>query len=787
MRISFFPSEQERTPRSVECSWELLAAQLSAPVLTPCTIATCLGSKCEHKLGQAWSPAVYPPGAARGKRNVGSVSVLVVDLDHMTEHIFAQVAIALQPYRYIVHATHSDREGDRCMRAVIDLDAPVPASEWDRFVPAAIAHMRLPLADRKVGTGGADGVTFDASRLFFLPSRPYDAGYLVDTNEGATLDTAAILANAPVKAPREYVPMPGAAAVCSPEIMQAAALQLAAAWPPRGRHYAFLALAGALATHGWPEEAITELTTRVAQLMPNSDDKAIDDRPAQAASSIALVQAGQPVTGWGTLANEYLNPAVVDSVRRMLGMVDNSDMIADIFGGAPMETPTPTASSEYPNLAALDMFATLVQQPAVPEVTAEPGTFLAYYQQARLDIASRLGSSDKAAPRVPSPLFIPARDLFTMEFPATPWLVQYLIPRGGTAAILAEAKSTKSWCAIEIAYAVSSGLDVFGKYRVPSAVPVAYFFAEEMGPSIRNRLRAFATARGMKPEDMTRNLHVQPRGENLDLTRDEDIARIVGACRAIGNIGLLILDPLRDLHTGAENESDDMADVLKRVKTIGTLLGCTVLLVHHAKRASKDRQQDDNRPGSDARGSSVIEGALDAIISLRDLRGNGENVFTNDVITQVKNAKGAGKFPLTLTIKDDAEGTSINAAWTIGDASIANAEGQTFDELVLACLEHLRMCEIKKDRPQTNELIRVAVKRKNDIVTAAMIGAEKDGFVLKNIVGRKHLGWLLTDRGRDHVRAAAIVQTAENMPLPPAAEPTPSLSHVPGVPLIILE
>lgn len=782
VRISFFPSEQDRMPRAVECTWEMLAIQLAAPVLSPCTIAVCLGSKCEHKLGQAWSPAVYPPGVARGKRNVGSVSLLVVDLDHMTELMLAQVAIALQPYRYIVHATHSDREGDRCMRAVIDLDAPVPATEWDRFVPAAIAHMRLPLADRKANTGGADGVTFDASRLYFLPSRPHDGGYLVDTNEGAALDTAAILAAAPPRAVREHVAAPGSAAVCSPETMHAVSLQLAAAWPPRGRHYAFLALAGALATHGWPEDAITELTTRVAQLMPNSDDKAIDDRPAQAASSIALVQAGQPVTGWGTLANEYLNPAVVDAVRAALGMVDNSDMVRDIFGEV-AETPA-TSSSEYPSLAALDAFASLVQQPAVPEVTAEPGTFLAFYQQARLDIAGRFGAADKAAPRVPSPLFIPARDLFTMDFPATPWLVQYLIPRGGTAAILAEAKSTKSWGAIEIAYSVSCGLDVFGKYRVPSAVPVAYFFAEEMGPSIRNRLRAFAAWRGMKPEDMTRNLHVQPRGESLDLTRDEDVARIVAACRAIGNIGLLVLDPLRDLHTGAENESDDMADVLKRVKAIGTLLGCTVLLVHHAKRASKDRQQDDNRPGSDARGSSVIEGALDAIISLRDLRGNGENVFTNDVITQVKNAKGAGKFALTLSIKDDTEGTSIHAAWSIGDEAIATADGQTFDELVLACLEHLLMCEIKKERPQTNELIRKAVSRKNDIVTAAMIGAEKDGFVLKNLVGKKHLGWLITERGRELVRAAAIAQTADNMPCPPPAEPTPSLSHVPGSYLI---
>lgn len=290
MKLSFFPSEQSKTPRAIDVSWEQLAAQLMAPVRTPCTIAKsetqCIGKACGHKLGPAWSPAVYPEGVKRGKRNVGAVSCIVLDLDHMTDEQVLDVAHKLAPYRYIAHATHTDRAGDRCLRVVLELSAPVPGFDWPRFYRTALVELGIPMEDKKADTGGQDAVTFDASRLYFLPSRPNDADYLATTNEGAPVDVAAIMAKAPPPeepiAPSSTLSAPTAGA----EATHAAALQLAAVFPPKGRHATFLALAGALAQHGWNEEQISELTITVANLLPydtaKDKEKALADRPAMA-------------------------------------------------------------------------------------------------------------------------------------------------------------------------------------------------------------------------------------------------------------------------------------------------------------------------------------------------------------------------------------------------------------------------------------------------------------------------------------------------------------------------
>lgn len=559
----------------------------------------------------------------------------------------------------------------------------------------------------------------------------------------------------------------GSAPLASSEVVHAAALELAAAWPERGRHDAFLALAGGLAMYGWPEDAITELTTMVARFMTNSDEKAVGpDRAAQAASSVAAVLRGDVVAGWGSLAPKLTRPEVADSVRAKLGMREASiDMAAGLntlLGVNP--TAPPALSDGYPaSLAAIDTYT----PPAAPVVAAIPGTFLAHLQQAAIEVGAALGKTDVIEERA---MFISARDLFTMTFPPTPWLIQGIIPDKGVGAILAEAKSTKTWLAMEFAMSVASGTPALGKYGVPNAKKTAYFFAEEMAPSLRNRLKAFAAGRGMRPEDLTANLHVQPRGRNLDLTKVEDVARVVASCRAIGGVGFLILDPLRDVQSGKENDSDDMSVVFKHLKLIGNLLDCTVLIVHHAKRNKKENEQDENRPGTDARGSSAIEGALDSILSMRDLRGNGVDEFSNTIVTQIKNGKSAGTFRLTLKITDDKDGQCERAVWTVGGDAPGKVDGQSFDELVVACLEHMLESELKKDRAQTNEMIRKAVHRKNDQVSAAMIQAERDGFALKHLIGTRQVGWVLTQRGRDHVYQA-------NQPVqqdPPVASPAPA-------------
>ena len=215
VHISSLRDKHDSAPRRATVSWAKFAEALRKVRRTACLVANCKrGQDCPHKNGKAWTPAVYPPGAARQKKFVEEVSLLVVDLDHLTDDQLTQALAPLAPYQRILHASHSDRPSgctictcgsepgalhgascpsrvDRCVRAILALSRPVTRDEWPRFWNAAMAQLKQP----------ADPTCCDSSRLYFLPSRPKDADYYFEVYDGIPLDVEAILAVAPPEAP----------------------------------------------------------------------------------------------------------------------------------------------------------------------------------------------------------------------------------------------------------------------------------------------------------------------------------------------------------------------------------------------------------------------------------------------------------------------------------------------------------------------------------------------------------------------------------------------------------
>jgi hypothetical protein len=275
------------------------------------------------------------------------------------------------------------------------------------------------------------------------------------------------------------------------------------------------------------------------------------------------------------------------------------------------------------------------------------------------DVRARIGATATVERR---PLFLDATTLLRTEFAPTPWLVTNLVTRGGIAMLGAEPKAGKTWLATEIAMAVSSGTPVCGEFYAERGRAV-YFFAEDHSAQIRNRLRALAVSRGLEPHVAARNLHVCPRGQFLDVTRDEDVAWIVASCRRVGGADLVVLDPLRDISSAAEDKSDEMAPVMRRLRLIGELLGATVLVAHHASKPTSDGAK--RRPGQRMRGSSAIYGSTDSGLYLALASGNGVNEFTIAVDAEVKGARSAGHFEIKLAVEDDATGAAVGARWRV--------------------------------------------------------------------------------------------------------------------------
>lgn len=267
LALSLFHSEKDNQPQPESRTWAGLAEMLLQGLRrTGCTTVNCPGKNCPHKNGYAWSPASYAIGKTRHNDNVLAHACIVLDLDHLFD---LGTLAPLRQLRCIICASHSDRPGDRCMRAAIATTRPILAHE--------IRHVRAVLAEQlKLNGIIVDPQTKDLSRLYYMPSRPSDADYHYETYNGGVLDVDRLLSipvpealttkSARISEPIDFE-IPEFAGAPSPERLEAAAQALANIWPRKaGRYGSHFAVSNLLALNGWPEKAIAPFTTRVNEI-----------------------------------------------------------------------------------------------------------------------------------------------------------------------------------------------------------------------------------------------------------------------------------------------------------------------------------------------------------------------------------------------------------------------------------------------------------------------------------------------------------------------------------------
>ena len=189
--------------------------------------------------------------------------------------------------------------------------------------------------------------------------------------------------------------------------------------------------------------------------------------------------------------------------------------------------------------------------------------------------------------------------------PPMRWKVKGLLPAEGTAAIYGPAGSGKSFLALDLAGAINSGREWFGR-RVTRS-PVVYVCLEGEG-GLRNRVAAYRTAHGGDALDGVRFV-LQPMS-----LLGADPAALVKAIKAAGlENPVVIIDTLNRAAPGAdENSGADMSRIIDGTKLIQAETGGLAILVHHAGK--------DSTKG--ARGHSSLPAALDAVIAVRR---DGEN------------------------------------------------------------------------------------------------------------------------------------------------------------------
>ncbi len=192
-------------------------------------------------------------------------------------------------------------------------------------------------------------------------------------------------------------------------------------------------------------------------------------------------------------------------------------------------------------------------------------------------------------------------DLEVENLPPVSWLVAELIPAKALVLLFGVSGIGKSFFAQETARAVASGLPCFG--RAVMRGPVVYVCAEGQG-GLPQRLRAWRHARGVEGTTGVRFGLVA-----VDLLDDASVAAFLTTLRDLpAPPALVVFDTYsRSLGGGSDSEARHVSQAIAVFDDIIREFGATVLVVHHPGRSESDR----------LRGSSIVDGAADAILLLR--------------------------------------------------------------------------------------------------------------------------------------------------------------------------
>lgn len=228
----------------------------------------------------------------------------------------------------------------------------------------------------------------------------------------------------------------------------------------------------------------------------------------------------------------------------------------------------------------------------------------------RMDYPHRVRTDSATAPdtglarlRPSSPNRFRLIRLSEIEFGDQPeWLIEGLLPASGLAFVYGPSGTYKSTITQDVAMAVASGQDWFGRTVLAGAV---VYVAAEGERGMRKRLQGLREFKGQADAP----LFLCPAAPNLgtgSADRNDLIEAIEEHQSALAPLRLIVIDTLSRTLGGADENGVGMQTVINNAKELAERFDCLVLIVHHT---GHDRQ-------GHMRGHSSAHGDADAVLKV---------------------------------------------------------------------------------------------------------------------------------------------------------------------------
>jgi len=257
-------------------------------------------------------------------------------------------------------------------------------------------------------------------------------------------------------------------------------------------------------------------------------------------------------------------------------------------------------------------------------------------------------------------------DLKPFTFP--PSLIKGLLPRNGIAFIGGQSGAGKTFVAVDLAVALTTGQTFFNR-RVKERVGVM-FVAGEGAETIQPRLTIARMARNV---DGT--LPIAWTATIPDFTKPDEVRAFISKLRWTNaqmmdqhgvRLGAIVIDTLAAVFTlQDENDNSEASKVIRAMKVIGDELDVLMVPIHHYGKGAE----------TGLRGASAWRAGCDAVLSITAERNQLTGVVSGHSLWLAKSRVGeegpAGAFSLrTMLLGVDEDGDELTSCYVVPELMV---------------------------------------------------------------------------------------------------------------------
>ena len=223
------------------------------------------------------------------------------------------------------------------------------------------------------------------------------------------------------------------------------------------------------------------------------------------------------------------------------------------------------------------------------------------------------------------------------------WIIEDLIPQPGIVLLVGDPKQGKSFLALQIALAIAQGAKQFMGKKVRQGTVLYVMFESEF--AWRKRMLELRQA-AISLDGPLYMVHPEDQPPRVNILTSTSYVFLRDAI-AKSNPNLVILDVLRELHSGDENDALQMKVVGDALSTL--CHGRGLLLLHHPRK-SMDGAPRTSNPVQAARGSSYLTGKVESIWLMHEGYLHIESRLTGKQrIRMIQGPNGLWAFPNVIT------------------------------------------------------------------------------------------------------------------------------------------